>query len=243
MRTFIWFCYFFGFMIVHYAAMKKGLNAIERGDFETADKIAYKYVPKWFETLKKLAGVEIVVTGQENIPAGRACVFAANHRGLWDIPVMLTCLGKPMPVIAKIEAKKIPLIHSWMEILHCLFLDRSDARQGMEVINSAAELINKGYSVSIFPEGTRYKGEEGGLGTFLGGAFRIASKTGAPIVPVVIFNSRAALEGDGHFTMKPTKITVHILPPIETAGMDRAAVRALPSQVEEIVRAELQKGA
>lgn len=243
MRTFIWFCYFWGFLLTHLPSMLRGVRAARHGDFKTADEIAYKYVPLWCNTLLKLAGDEVTVTGLENIPKDRAVVFAANHRGLYDIPLMLTSLGKPIPLVAKIESNRVPLIRSWMEMLHCLFLDRDNPRQGIEIINQAAELVEKGYSVGIFPEGTRYKGEEGGLGTFLGGAFRIASKSNAPIVPVVIFNSRAALEGDGHFTMKPTKMAVHILPPIETAGLDRAAIKALPAQVEELVREELKKGA
>lgn len=242
MRTFIWFCYFFGFLLVHHPAMHRGVRAVRRGDFELADKIAYKYVPIWCNTLVKLGGVKITVTGKENLP-DEPCVYVANHRGLWDIPVMLTSFGDPIPLIAKIESKKIPLIRRWMEMLHCLFLDRDNPRQGIEIINEAAELVKQGYSVGIFPEGTRYKGEEGGLGTFLGGAFRIAGKTSAPIVPVVIYNSRAALEGDGHWTIKPTEICVHILPPVITAGMDRAALKALPATVEELIREELKKGA
>ena len=242
MRTFIWFCYFWGYLIFHPFVLNRGLKALKNGDFKTVDEIAYKHVPEWCNTLIKLAGVEITVTGKENIPEGRPCVFAANHRSLWDIPVMLTCFGNPIPLIAKIESEKLPLIRGWMRLLHCLFLDRDNPRQGMEIINEAADLVKQGYHVGIFPEGTRYKGEEGGMGTFLGGAFRIASKSGAPIVPVVIYNSRACLEGDGHFTMKPAKVAVHILPAIETAGLDRMAVKALPKQVEDIVRAELEAG-
>jgi len=243
MRTFIWFCYFWGFLVVHHPIMHIGLRALKRGDFKRADEIAYRWVPVWFKNLIRLAGVEIVVTGRENIPQDRPCVFTANHRSLWDIPVMLTQLGQPIPLIAKIESFKIPFVRRWMQLLHCMFLDRSNPRQGMEVINEAVSLIEKGYHVGIFPEGTRYKGEEGEIGPFLGGAFRIAGKTGAPIVPVVIFNSRAALEGDGHFTMKPTKITVHILPPVETAGLDRAAMRSLPTEMEQLFRDELGRGA
>ena len=242
MRTFVWFCYFWGFLIVHHPVMHKGLRALKKEDYEKVDEIAYKYVPRWFNALIKLGGVTITVSGSENIPKDRPCIYAANHRSLWDIPIMLTSFGNPIPLIAKIESKKIPLIRRWMEQLHCLFIDRKDPRQGMEIINRAAELVEKGYSVGIFPEGTRYKGEEGGLGKFLGGAFRIANKTGAPIVPVVIFNSRAALEGDGHFTIKPTDIHVHILPAIETEGISRAELKALPAQVEELVREELKKG-
>jgi len=243
MRTFIWFCYFWGFLLIHYFSMHKGLEALKRGDNKNVDQIAYTYVPRWCNALIRLAGVQITVTGKENIPDGQPCVFVANHRSLWDIPVMLTSFGNPIPLIAKIESKKIPLIRRWMELLHCLFLDRADPRQGMEVINSAASLVTQGYSIGIFPEGTRYKGEEGGMGPFLGGAFRIANKTGAPIVPVAIFNSRAALEGDGHFTIKPANIAVHILPAIETAGMSRAELKTLSAQVEEIIRNELTKGA
>ena len=235
MRTFIWFVYFWGYMLLHLPTLNRGLKALKEGDYAAADAIALEHVPHWCGKLLKLAGTEVTVTGRENLPEG-PCVFAANHRSYYDIPLMLTQLGKPIPLVSKIEVQKIPLVRRWMELLHCLFLDRDDPRQGMQVINEAAALIGKGYSVGIFPEGTRYKGSEGEVGTFLAGAFRIASKSGAPIVPVAIGNSRACLEGDGHFTMKPAKVTVTILPPIETAGLSRLELKALP----EIARQQIQ---
>lgn len=240
MRTLIWFVYFWGYMVFHLPALNRGLKALEAGDFAAADAIAREHVPNWCNHLLKLAGTEVTVTGQENLP-NVPCVFAANHRSYYDIPLMLTQLGKPIPLVSKIEVQKIPLVRKWMELLHCLFLDRDNPRQGMQVINDAAALIEKGYSVGIFPEGTRYKGEEGEVGTFLAGAFRIASKSGAPIVPVAIGNSRACLEGDGHFTMKPAKVTVTILPPIETAGLTRPELKALPGVTEQRIREALQK--
>lgn len=239
LRTFIWFVYFGGYLLVHFPAMNKGLKALKKGDNATADAIAKKHVPIWCNTLLKLAGVQIEVKGKENIPEG-PCVFTANHRSLYDIPVMLTQLGDPIPLISKIEVQKIPLVRRWMELLHCLFLDRKNPRQGMQIINDAIELVKQGYSVGIFPEGTRYKGEEGGMGPFLSGGFRIASKSGAPIVPVAIYNSRACLEGDGHFTMKPNKVTVTILPAIETKDLDRQALKELPAKTEQIIRDALQ---
>lgn len=241
MRTLIWFIYFWGYMLLHLPTMHRGVKALKAGDFATADAIAYEHVPHWCGKLLKLAGVEVTVIGRENIP-DRPCVFAANHRSLYDIPLMLTQLGKPIPLVAKIESQKWPLVRRWMEMLHCLFLDREDPRQGLQIINEAAELVTKGYHVGIFPEGTRYKGEEGGMGPFLGGAFRIAGKSNAPIVPVVIYNSRACLEGDGHFTMKPGKVTMRILPPIETEGLSRLELKALPAKTEQLVRDALAQG-
>lgn len=227
MRTFIWFVYFVGYLIVHLPTLHRGLKALEKGDIAKSDAVAQKYVTMWFCNLLKLAGVQITVTGRENLP-DVPCVFIANHRSAFDVPLLLTQVRGLFPVVSKIEVKKIPIVRKWMELFHCLFLDREDPRQGMQVINDAAALVEQGYCVGIFPEGTRYKGEEGEVGSFLGGAFRIASKSNAPIVPVAISNSRACLEGDGHFTIKPAKVTVTILPPIETAGMSRAELKALP---------------
>lgn len=240
MRTLIWFAYFWGYMLFHLPVLRRGMKALKAGDFAAADAIARKHVPQWCNQLLKLAGTEVTVKGMENLPDG-PCVFAANHRSYYDIPLMLTQLGDPIPLVSKIEVQKIPLVNKWMELLHCLFLDRDDPRQGMQVINDAAALIEKGYSVGIFPEGTRFKGEEGDVGPFLGGAFRIASKSGAPIVPVAIGNSRACLEGDGRFTMKPAKVTVTILPPIATAGLSRLELKALPGITEQQIRDALKR--
>ena len=242
LRTIVWFIYFWGYLIFHLPVLNRGLRALKNGDFATADAIAYKHVPEWCNTLVRLAGVEVTTTGLENIPSDTPVVFVANHRSLYDIPLMLTQLGKPIPLIAKIESQKIPLIRKWMELLHCLFLDRHDARQGIKILADAEELVRKGYNVGIFPEGTRYKGEEGEMGEFLSGGFRVAAKTGVPIVPVVLFNTRACLEGDGHFTMKPNKVAVHILPPVSTEGLNRQELKALPAQVESLLREELAKG-
>ena len=242
MRTVIFFLYLWGYMLLHPFVLLRGKRALKRGDFAEADRIAYKHVPVWAGTLLKLAGCSVTVTGEENIPKDRPCVFAANHRSYFDIALMLTQLGKPIPLISKIEIKKLPLIRTWMELLHCLFLDRSDPRQSVRVLDEAQELIEKGYSIGIFPEGTRWKGEEGGLGTFQGGAFRIAYKTGAPIVPVVLYNTRACLEATGRLSIRSAPLAVHILPPVETAGKTRAEMKELPAQVEEIVRQELAGG-
>ena len=61
-------------------------------------------------------------------------------------------------------------------------------------MNDATAIVESGRSFIIFPEGTRYKGEEGGAGEFKAGAFRIAVKTGAPVVPVAISGARGLFE-------------------------------------------------
>ena len=240
MRTLIWFTYFWGYMIFHLPLLHRALKALHSGDEATSDAIAREHVPHWANKLLDLAGVTVTVTGRENIPADRPCVFVANHRSYYDIPLMLTQLDGPHALVSKIEVARIPLVRRWMELLHCVFVDRDDVRQSLHCLAEATERVKNGYSVIIFPEGTRYKGEEGGMGEFKGGAFRIATRAKAPLVPVAVCGSRAILEGDGHFTMKPGHVTIRILPPVETDGLSRAELKELPGRMEALVREQVE---
>lgn len=239
LHTIVWFFYFFGYLFLVWPILHKGMKALKAGNWAAADALTEKHVAKWANSLMRLAGVTVTTTGKENIPAGRPCVFVANHRGNYDIPLMLTQLDKAHPLLSKAEADRIPLIRGWMRLLHCVFVDRSDTRASLAALHEAMDLIKRGYSMVIFPEGTRFKGEEGGIGEFKGGAFRIATKTGAPIVPVAISNSRALMEANGNL-MKPGHAVVRILPPIETAGLSRAEIAALPGRVQELIRQNIE---
>ena len=238
MRTIIWFIYFWGYLLFSWPMLHKGLAAQKRGDNAVGDALAAKYVPHWAGRLLAMAGVTVTVTGRENIPAGRPCVFVANHRSYYDIPLMLTQLDAPHALVSKIEVSRIPLVRGWMRLLHCVFVDRGDARQSIQCLSQATENVRAGYSVTIFPEGTRYKGAEGGLGEFKGGAFRIATKTGAPVVPVAISHSRDVMENN-HMLMHPAKVTVRILPAIQVAELDKETQKALPELVQEQIRLAL----
>lgn len=92
-------------------------------------------------------------------------------------------IEKPKAFIAKIELLKLPLLRTWMIHLKCVFMDRSDIRQSLKVINQAADHLKEGYSMIIFPEGTRSKNET--FGEFKPGSLKLALKAGVPIVPVL----------------------------------------------------------
>ncbi len=240
LRTIIWFGYFFGYMIVHRGKLKKGEAALAAGDRAAADALAAHHVPQWCNKLLDLAGVTVTVEGRENIPVGRPCVFVANHRSYYDIPIMLTQLDGAHGMLAKAETEKIPLVARWMRLLGCVFVNRDDVRASMQALNAAIAEVKSGHSFTIFPEGTRYKGAEGGIGEFKGGAFRVALKTGAPIVPVALCNTRDVMENH-HNLMHPAHITVRILPPIETKDLSRAEQKDLPLVTQQMIEAKLKK--
>lgn len=239
MRTILWHIYFWSYMLFRWPVQRKGLKQLRAGNWEASDRLAEQFVPDWANRMMRKAGVTIETYGQENIPKDRPCVFVANHRSYYDIPVLLTQLDKPHALISKTEIGMIPLVRGWMEMLHCVFLDRNDNRKAMAALKEATENLKKGYSISIFPEGTRNKGEEGTVQEFKGGAFRVATKAKAPIVPVAITGTRDIMENN-HMFMRPAHVIVRILPPIETDGMTREEIKALPELAREQIRQNLE---
>lgn len=197
-------------------------------DLPEINQIAHK----WALSLLKLAGVTCEVTGMENIPKDRAVLFTSNHQGNFDIPLMITQLGGTNPLVAKKSLENLPFISSWMKLFDCLFLDRENARQSLTVFGQAEEIIKEGRSVIIFPEGTRSRKEE--PGEFKAGAFKIATKTGAPIVPVAINGSYKAMEAHG-FWIHPAHVTIKILPPIETEKMSKEEAKHIGVVVRDMI--------
>ncbi|WP_245640238.1 lysophospholipid acyltransferase family protein [Paenibacillus dakarensis] len=179
----------------------------------------------------KAAGAKVTVHGAENIPRD-ASVFVSNHQGNFDVPIMLGFIGKPKALLAKAELARLPFIRQWMKHLNCIFVDRSNPRQAINSLKEAEKLIKNHYSVVVFPEGTRSKSDE--IGEFKPGAFRIASKTGAPIVPIQIRGSYKLMEDNG-FWITPAHVTVTILPSIPTEGLSKTEIAALPNQVKELI--------
>ena len=237
-RTIAMFTYLFGYMIVHYGVLRKAERAQAAGDAETVRRLVEQHIPHWSRGILNVTGVRLSVEGLDNIPKEGPCVFVANHRSYYDIPLLLASLDKPYGILAKEELEKIPLLSRWMKLLGCVFVQRDDVRASVRALNDATAIVESGRSFIIFPEGTRYKGEEGGAGEFKAGAFRIAVKTETPVVPVVISGARGLFEAHGNRTT-PGTVRIRVLPPIQTAGMSRAEQKELPAAVRQTILAQL----
>ena len=238
LRTIALFVYLFGYMIVHYATLRRAERAQAAGDLDTVERIVKANIPRWSRGILHVTGARMTVEGQKNIPAG-PCVFVGNHRSYYDIPILLTALDAPHGILAKEELEKIPLLNRWMKLLGCVFVQRDDVRASVRALNDATAIVEGGRSFVIFPEGTRYKGEEGGAGEFKAGAFRIAVKTGAPVVPVAVTGARALFETNGN-RCRPGSVRIKIMSPIQTAGMSKAEQKQLPDAVRQTILAALK---
>ncbi len=180
-----------------------------------------------------LAGVKVKVKGIENIPKDRACLFITNHRGYFDILLGYTTIPMRCSYIAKKEMEHMPLIAPWMRLLDCQFLDRDNIKEGMKTILTAIDLVKSGQSIVISPEGTRNTGDE--LLPFHEGSFKIATKSGCPIIPVAINNTNAVFE-DQLPWIKSAKVCIEYGKPLYLEEMTKEQKKALPETTKAIIQ-------
>lgn len=185
----------------------------------------------WSRTILKLTGSKVKVTGADNIPKETPVVFISNHQSYFDILVFLGYIPGYKSFIAKIETKKVPIFSGWMKELNCVFMDRSNLRQSLESINNGINNLKKGYSVVIFPEGTR--SHKAAMSEFKAGSFKLATKSGVPVVPVTIRNTYKIWEEKRR--IKASNVEVTISKPILTNSLTREELRELPSKVYRII--------
>ena len=73
---------------------------------------------------------------------------------------------------------------------------------------------------------------------FKEGSFRLATKTGVPIVPIALRHTDKVFEE--HNRVRKTKVQMNIGSIIETKHLDKQEQQHLPKKVEECVRSLLQ---
>lgn len=189
---------------------------LKKINIKKSRSFSYKLVRFYCTGILKLAGTKIKVNGAENIPDGPV-LFIGNHSSYLDIPLgFYKIKEKELVFISKIEMKKVPLISTWLSLIGSLYLDRDNIKEGLKTILQGIEELKNGYSVFVFPEGTRSK--DGKLLPFKEGTMKLAEKSGAPIVPVVITNSSTIFEKQAPW-VKKAHVTMTFAKPIYTKDL------------------------
>ena len=119
-----------------------------------------------------------------------------------------------------------------------VMLNRVDRRSQLKCLQSCIELLSRGASVLFFPEGTRSKDKR--LQGFKKGAFSVAVKAGAPVVPITLVGTGDVMPNGAEGEMYAGRVRIIVHPPIASKGRDadelaeeaRAAIAsALPPEL------------
>jgi 1-acyl-sn-glycerol-3-phosphate acyltransferase len=183
------------------------------------------------------AGVRVCVKGFENLDPRHPYVFLSNHQGWFDIFTLLGKLRVQFRWLAKEELFKVFILGPAMKAAGYVPIDRSDRKKALESLNLAAEKVQDGTSIVIFPEGTR--SPDGVLQEFKKGGFLVAIKSQQFLVPITISGSYRVLRKRGDWMIQPGVIDVTIDKPISTLGLTIRDNEALMQTVREIIRQHL----
>lgn len=205
------------------------------------DRAARAMIRWAFRVILKLDRVRITVIGLERIPSDQAVLYVGNHRSFFDILLSYVLVPDLTGFVAKKELSKFPVFRVWMKYIHCLFLDRSNIKEGMKMILAGAEKIKNGISVFIFPEGTRSDStDELDMLEFHNGSLKMASKADCPIVPVALLNTRSIFEAQFP-KIRPTHVVIEFGEPILLSALSPAERKNIGPYTEDILKSMLKK--
>ncbi len=217
-----------------------GTLAILVAAFERRKVLSHKIAWLWCRLILFLAGVKLTVEGREHLTPGKRYVFFANHQSQMDIPVLEEALrGFEIRFLAKRSLFRIPFFGWGIAALGYIPVEREDPREGLRSLLACAERIREGYSVVVFPEGTR--SPDGRLQPFKMAGFLLPIKAGVPAVPVAILGTREILP-KGRIWVRPGKVRVVIGDPIPTEGLTKRDREKLAEKVRDFIARNLSPG-
>ena len=236
LKTIYWYAHFMGTALLSLGKLKKANTLFKTGDTFACTQFTHQVTSAWARKQIKAANATVIVHGKENLIHDEAVIFMSNHQGNFDVAIFMGCIDVPKGYVSKIEIAKLPIISTWMRYMHCVFMDRSTLRTSAQAIVEGVKSVQAGHSLVIFPEGTRSRSSV--VGEFKGGSFKLATKSGAPIIPVTINGSYKLMEGNnGKVRSGEVHVTIH--PPIQTKNLTKEALTALPETVKQTIASAL----
>ncbi len=171
--------------------------------------------------------------GLENLDPDAPRLYVANHLSAVDIPLLYACLPFPFRIMAHRLVFRVPLIGWWLRGSGSLEIAPESLPLTRRALREAIHSLRTGRSMVIFPEGER--APKGEMLPFRRGAFYVAVKARADIVPMAILGAYEALPlGSAHLRRVPLRLIIGR--PISVAGYEMKDLDELAQQVQETVR-------
>jgi len=132
------------------------------------------------------------VKGLRRVPASGPLIIASNHLSFSDSIFMPLVVPRKVTFLAKSEYFTSPGPKGLLKKLTFIALgqvpvDRSGGRRSEAALITGLKVLAEGKCLGIYPEGTR--SPDGRLYKGRTGIARLAIESGAPIIPVAMFNT------------------------------------------------------
>ena len=222
--------------VVPYALTVVLASIFIRGDTLYWICVAWLRVVVW--GARAICGVRHRVHGMQHLPSAdplAPVILAPKHQSAWETFALPTLMSHPLAYVFKRELLYMPFFGWAIGRLDMIHIDRRKRNQAWSKVAAQGKaLLARGHWVIMFPEGTRTR--RGSQGRYKLGATRLATTTGAPVVPIAVTSARCWPRKS--LLLRPGVIDISIGRPIPSAGR---APDELMREIEAWIEAEMRR--
>jgi 1-acyl-sn-glycerol-3-phosphate acyltransferase len=175
------------------------------------------------------------VVGAEHLPRQGPFILAPIHRSNLDTPFVALITARRLRYMGKESLWKGRFGAWFLTALGGFPVKRGTADR--EALRACEAVLRRGEPLVLFPEGTRQFGPD--IQELFDGAAFLACRTGAPIVPVGLGGTEAAMPKGSKF-VHPVKMTIVIgeplVPPPSDRRTSRKAIKALTAELSDRIQ-------
>ncbi|MGY4642537.1 lysophospholipid acyltransferase family protein [Cellulomonas sp. URHB0016] len=172
------------------------------------------------------------VVGAHHVPPDGPVVFAANHTGVIDGPLLAGVVPRPAHILVKEEMFVGPV--GW--VLRAAGQIPVDRDSGRSALVAALGVLQRGGVVGVFPEGNRGRGD---ATSARAGVAWLALNGHAPVVPVAVLGTRRTGESVNHVPGLRRRLAVELGEPLVLERAPGTSGRAALVEANEAIRVAL----
>ena len=190
--------------------------------------LANLWISGIFGMLKAICAITYEIRGKENIP-DHAVIVASKHQSTFETFLLFRLINNSI-FIHKRELFLIPIFGFYLKKSNMIAINRAEGPKAMrKMLNEVKESIVNGYSIIIFPEGTRKKpGETPDYKTGIAGVYK---ESEAEVLPVALNSGYCWPK---HTFIKTSgKIIIKFLKPIPSGLEKSEFLKKIESVIEE----------
>lgn len=175
--------------------------------------------------------------GEYNLPKEGGYIMTPNHQGKYDALGIMLTHENPCSVVIDLDKSNGILVKQFINLVRGKRMDKGDSKQSIRIIREMANEVKDGRKFIIFPEGG-YENNKNSTTSFKPGAFKSATWSKVPIVPVVLIDSYKVFGEKG---LKPLTTYVYYLKSLlyeEYKNLSTVEIASLvQSRIQEVLNA------